>query len=186
MNQKYNDYDPGTYDTSKIFLQADPTTGALEKVNLPAPGEANKFTRLASFPSSANATTTSLTTLYTYTIPASTLAAAGDTVKIKLTGTAFQDDGYSQLRITIPGTVDDTFCNIPGTNIILEIQLIRISGAGGSLLFTKYDTENGYIVVINESYSIDLTDDIEILVEGLVETTGSMRAQSMTINLELV
>jgi hypothetical protein len=32
----YPDFDPGTYDTSKIFLQADAITGALEKVNLPA------------------------------------------------------------------------------------------------------------------------------------------------------
>lgn len=35
---KYNEFTPGTYDTSKIFLQADPFNGTLEKVNLPAPG----------------------------------------------------------------------------------------------------------------------------------------------------
>lgn len=34
-NKKYQDYPAGTYDTSKIFLQADPTTGALEKIFLP-------------------------------------------------------------------------------------------------------------------------------------------------------
>lgn len=32
---KYNEYPVGTYDTSKILLQADIVTGALEQVNLP-------------------------------------------------------------------------------------------------------------------------------------------------------
>jgi hypothetical protein len=31
----YPDFDPGIYDASKIFLQADAITGALEKINLP-------------------------------------------------------------------------------------------------------------------------------------------------------
>jgi hypothetical protein len=34
-NKKYIDFPTGTYDTSKIFLQANPTTGELQKVNLP-------------------------------------------------------------------------------------------------------------------------------------------------------
>jgi hypothetical protein len=34
-NKKYIDFPAGTYDTNKIFLQADPITGALEKINLP-------------------------------------------------------------------------------------------------------------------------------------------------------
>jgi len=36
--KKFIDFPAGTYDTSKVFLQADPTTGALQKVNLPALG----------------------------------------------------------------------------------------------------------------------------------------------------
>lgn len=35
-NKKYNEFPAGTYDTSKIFLQADASTGELTKVNLPA------------------------------------------------------------------------------------------------------------------------------------------------------
>jgi hypothetical protein len=35
-NKLYIDYPPGSYDTSKIFLQADSTTGQLEKINLPS------------------------------------------------------------------------------------------------------------------------------------------------------
>lgn len=34
-NKRYDQFPAGTYDTSKIFLQADPLTGALEKINLP-------------------------------------------------------------------------------------------------------------------------------------------------------
>src|SRR4029078_2881231 len=34
-NKLYIDFPPGTYDITKIFLQADPVTGELEKVNLP-------------------------------------------------------------------------------------------------------------------------------------------------------
>lgn len=37
-NKKYTEFAAGTYDTSKIFLQADATTGALEKVFLPPLG----------------------------------------------------------------------------------------------------------------------------------------------------
>lgn len=39
-NKKYNEFPEGTYDTNKIFLQADANTGALERVNLPAVGVA--------------------------------------------------------------------------------------------------------------------------------------------------
>lgn len=34
-NKRYDQFPAGTYDPTKIFLQADPLTGALEKVNLP-------------------------------------------------------------------------------------------------------------------------------------------------------
>lgn len=43
-NKKYNEFPPGTYDPAKIFLQADPVTGALEKVNLPATNPAKILT----------------------------------------------------------------------------------------------------------------------------------------------
>lgn len=35
-NKRYDQFPAGAYDTAKIFLQADPTTGALEKINLPS------------------------------------------------------------------------------------------------------------------------------------------------------
>lgn len=39
--KKYTDFPAGTYDTSKFFLQSDPVTGALEKINLPAIGSSS-------------------------------------------------------------------------------------------------------------------------------------------------
>jgi len=50
-DKKYNDYDPGTYDPNKIFLQADPDTGALEKVNLPVIPSASDNILFKMFPS---------------------------------------------------------------------------------------------------------------------------------------
>lgn len=35
-NKRYDQFPTGTYNTAKIFLQADSTTGALEKINLPS------------------------------------------------------------------------------------------------------------------------------------------------------
>lgn len=44
-NKKYTEFPAGTYDTSKIFLQADAATGALEKINLPVlPSAINEMT----------------------------------------------------------------------------------------------------------------------------------------------
>lgn len=36
--KKYNEFPSGTYDVGKIFLQADPVSGSLEKINLPPIG----------------------------------------------------------------------------------------------------------------------------------------------------
>lgn len=37
-NKRYDQFAAGTYNTAKIFLQADAISGALEKINLPTPG----------------------------------------------------------------------------------------------------------------------------------------------------
>lgn len=183
MNQKYNEYPAGTYDTDKIFLQADPVTGALEKVNLPAPAASPNFIRLFSTGVLTNATTNALTVIYSFTIPANTLTTNGDGFQMKLTGQSAQDDGYTEFKITIPGLTDSTFSNNPGDNIIYDIQFLRASGAGGALLFTSWHNEGAFAVIWNETFTLDATADIDILVEGLVETTGSIRGMSMTVDL---
>ena len=42
-NKKYNEFSDGAYDPAKIFLQADATTGALEKLLLPLIGKYKIF-----------------------------------------------------------------------------------------------------------------------------------------------
>jgi hypothetical protein len=66
--KKYTDFPAGTYDTSKIFLQADPTTGDLEKVNLPSLSGNNPL--IVSLAPDSNNTGSGLNTCATYAIPA--------------------------------------------------------------------------------------------------------------------
>src|SRR5688572_32414523 len=81
-NKRYDEFGAGTYDTAKIFLQADSATGALEKVNLPLPGARYcKFS--ASVLINANNSGSNPQTAATITLPANTMNAAGDTILIK-------------------------------------------------------------------------------------------------------
>lgn len=81
-NKKYTDFSAGTYDTSKIFLQADATTGDLEKVNLPEPGARFcKFSKVLLM--NANNTGSNPQTIGTIVIPANTLSADGDVMEIQ-------------------------------------------------------------------------------------------------------
>ena len=43
MTKNYTEFPSGTYDTEKIFLQADPVTGSLQKVNLPQQSAPERF-----------------------------------------------------------------------------------------------------------------------------------------------
>src|SRR5258705_311064 len=54
LNKRYDQFAAGTYDTSKIFLQADATTGALEKVLLPPRGIWGQITGTLSAQSDLN------------------------------------------------------------------------------------------------------------------------------------
>jgi hypothetical protein len=74
--KKYIDFDPGVYDTTKIFLQADPVTGALEKVNLPVTGAGTS--RLATGEFNKGNVGSMETDILNYTIPANTLVNEGD------------------------------------------------------------------------------------------------------------
>jgi hypothetical protein len=90
-NKKYIDYPPGTYDTSKIFLQADPVTGALQRINLPTIISTQSHQTLKIFlgPFLSIAGTTA--TIATFNLPANTLLNNGDRLKMevfyKTTGT---------------------------------------------------------------------------------------------------
>lgn len=76
-SKKYTDFPSGTYDTSKIFLQADATTGALEKVNLPGTDTFNVFN------TPANNTSPGPTTVFDYTLPANKVTTNGSIILVK-------------------------------------------------------------------------------------------------------
>ena len=57
-NKRYDEFPSGTYDTSKIFLQADASTGALEKVNLPRSGAEKVLSFLVSLESTPDVNVT--------------------------------------------------------------------------------------------------------------------------------
>lgn len=84
-HKKYIDFPAGTYDTAKIFLQADATTGALEKVNLPSAaaysGTTNRITVTGSVIdiSAAYIGQSSITTLGTITTGTWNATAIGPT-----------------------------------------------------------------------------------------------------------
>ena len=75
-NKKYNEFPEGTYDPDKIFLQADPITGALEKVNLPIIGSAS-YQPLFVDASNNSYSGSTPPPLYSLTIPANKLSATG-------------------------------------------------------------------------------------------------------------
>src|SRR5688572_18393982 len=98
-NKRYDEFGAGTYDTAKIFLQADAGTGALEKVNLPTPGARYcKFSASVLF--NANNTGSNPQTLGTITLPANTMNAAADTIVIKLFVRYITASGTKTVTIT--------------------------------------------------------------------------------------
>ena len=84
-DKKYNDYDPGVYDPNKIFLQADPITGALEKVNLPAIPSSPfmALTRCATFPEETYLSENTITPFSEITFSTNPIPNAGDTLLIQ-------------------------------------------------------------------------------------------------------
>lgn len=80
-NKRYDEFPAGAYDTSKIFLQADPITGALEKINLPvipAAGIERISGQAGSFPNAAGGNTD----IFSFSLPANTLSNVGDALEI--------------------------------------------------------------------------------------------------------
>ncbi|HEY9663974.1 MAG TPA: hypothetical protein V6C65_36450, partial [Allocoleopsis sp.] len=74
-NKRYDQFPTGTYNTAKIFLQADGATGALEKINLPSAdtllpvqvGNSGKFLQTNGITTSWASALTSVDTTANYT-----------------------------------------------------------------------------------------------------------------------
>lgn len=92
-SKKYTDFPAGTYNTAKIFLQADATTGALEKVNLPTITSGYSQNTLVD----ANNSGSNPQTIGSLVVPSSVLDVIGKTIHIVAVGEILSSTGTPQL-----------------------------------------------------------------------------------------
>jgi hypothetical protein len=173
-NKRYDQFPAGTYDTNKIFLQADPATGVLQKVNLPMPGGggANKYSRQFIFSGDFfldNGTWSGVLSrnLFTGSIPANTLTQDGDTLRFLILGYNTTNAGTSAVEVKI-NNQNYSYSNIPA--------------AGGYLidLNLSYATNNGsYISCIHS-----VNNSIHTEAGNLFSTQVWNAASSLVINLK--
>jgi len=95
-NKTYKDFPAGTYDTSKIFLQADALTGELEKINLPAIN--SYYTNIYSNTIAEYNTGTVYNQIKSYTLPANTLAINNDRLELMYAGTCLIGTGSKEIQ----------------------------------------------------------------------------------------
>ena len=123
-NKRYDEFSAGTYDTAKIFLQADSTTGALEKINLPAiPSQS--VIHLADV-TTANNSGSNPETMATITIPANTLAANGNSIDIFMHAEFLTAVGTKTLNVVF-ATQTIATRSVAGSGVLrFTINMIRI------------------------------------------------------------
>lgn len=101
--KKYNEFPAGTYDTSKIFLQADPLTGELQKVNLPTISS-NSVGIYGNGTFAVN-TAGADTTLSSFTIPANTLRNNGDYLEVCFLGQSLNNAVSKNWKLNFDGSL---------------------------------------------------------------------------------
>lgn len=99
-NKKYIDFPAGTYDTSKVFLQADAVTGDLEQINLPTI-PAGLFTK--SVVVDANNSGSNPQVLATITVPAAIFDITGTYIRIIAVGEILSTTGTPQANVRVTG-----------------------------------------------------------------------------------
>jgi hypothetical protein len=123
-NKRYDEFGAGTYDTAKIFLQADATTGALEKINLPAiPAGTSRIIDVQNTP--AGNVAPGPTNIFSWTLPANTLNNNGDMLIIRC-WISQAANGVSKTYTffySTAGNFSKAFTN--AVELYFEIRLIR-------------------------------------------------------------
>lgn len=80
-NRRYDQFPAGVYTATDIILQADPVTGALEKIQLQdIPSGSQSASIYSSFATTSNVAATP-TDIFSFSLPANTLAADGDYIE---------------------------------------------------------------------------------------------------------
>src|SRR5688572_8780795 len=136
-NKRYDEFPAGTYDTAKIFLQADSATGELEKVNLPTI-PAVPLPRLSDV-ASANNSGSNPQTLATLTIPANTLNTDGDVIKIYCVWQMLTGSGTKVVTVAFGGTTIISRTRTGAGNHIFYLTLTRSDST--HYILNGYDLE---------------------------------------------
>lgn len=167
-NKKYTDYSAGTYDTSKIFLQADATTGALEKINLPTIPPAKL--QIVSDVNTANNSGSNPETMATLVLPANTLATDGDVVEMYILMEYLTGSGTKVFNVTLASQLLIQRSNASAAVHAVYINLIRIDSThyvfrayilqGTSIFTTNGPTSVVFDPTINNSLTVNVTTGI--------------------------
>jgi hypothetical protein len=140
-NKRYDEFAAGTYDTAKIFLQADPSTGELEKVNLPSPGA-----RYCKFSGSvlvnANNSGSNPQTAATITIPANTISNDGDFMEVTAIYRVLTGAGSKQVEIQMNGNTIGTFTSTFSFVNNITSYAVRLSSSALYSYYTAFQGNN--------------------------------------------
>jgi hypothetical protein len=128
---KYQNFPAGTYNTSKIFLQADPVTGALEKINLPTI-TTNSIGIYGNGTFSTNSAGAD-TTLSSFVIPANSLRNPGDYLEIIFLGQSLNAAVNKQWKLLIDG-VTTTVYSSTNTGIYTLIVKFTLNTTGNTTI----------------------------------------------------
>lgn len=180
-NKKYPDFPPGTYDTTKIFLQSDPVTGALEKVNLPAISGSNIFSA-ADLINALN-TGSNPQTISTLTIPANTISQDGMYLRWNVFFSSVSGAGIKTVTIGFAGTIISTPSS--NSNGIWQIQIHAIRLSSTQLMILSMQIRGTTIVGLsaNTTISIDptISNNLECIVTSGAAGEIRMLWQELTI-----
>lgn len=171
-SKKYTDFPSGTYDTSKIFLQADAVTGALEKINLPTITSGSPF--YCNAPNTNNSGTNPQTTA-TVTIPANALPNVGDSIVVKAFANLITSSGSKILQVDYNGVTNSNTSNTAVVPKDLTAYIVRISSTQ-AFIYSVWQTFFSFSDAISGSIiDYNVTDPFTI---NLKVTTGA--ANSIT------
>lgn len=182
-NKKYNEFDPGTYDTAKIFLQADDTTGALEKVNLPViPGE-SKYSIVGRDMSNNTNPVTTETTLQTLTLLANSLATNGDQCICRSVYTTLNAGTAKTVRFKFGGTTLITSTGTQADRWLIDVVLTRLSASTMSSEAVIYRNGNIAFVQYGVVTSLDFTTNNAIIMTGASGTASIITGVYLSVDL---
>ena len=181
-NKKYTDFPAGTYNTSKIFLQADAVTGELEKVNLPTvPAGQTPYT-LKTFLGPITSAGGGTNSVCTFTIPANTLVNDGDrlliTIVFKTTGSDNKTlkpkiNGYNASNTTSTSAASQSYqwTIMKSGNTQASNFVVGFANANIALMSTSL--AGVYLWNADQVFTIDLTST----------TAGSITIYSVSVDV---